>query len=869
MMNEKQTTDRFLLVDESKTWLVEQGNADLFLVDVEGEELIGPLFHALTVAAGGVVLGTGRAEWQGRTVTMVCQPRSGAVLESMPRTEAEGDPLKLWMRELREAAELDASTAFHDLSALHKTSLEALADKREAIEQTETARLQLKDDARSATVNRALRDLGSVLHIGEDAEIAAPGTGMNVLAACRMIGRHLGVEMRMPKGFTASGNPLNDAAVLARASSVRYRDVVLKGAWWKQDNGPLLAFRPSETGNAPAVALALIRCGRAYFVSDTEKGTRDRLTPELASSIAPKAVMFYRPFPPRPLGWSDLLLFGLHGTWRDVFTMLAVGAATGLLALLMPVATGILFDTIIPGAQRGQLYQMAIMLFAASITGFLISLTANVAMMRMEGRMEAGVQSAVWDRLLSLPVRFFKQYNSGDLVGRSLAIGQIRQMLTGAVLTSLLTGVFSIFSFILLFQYSSSLALIATVLVLVAALMSASCGWLQMRNQRAIYEVMGRISGLTLDLMSGIAKLRMSGTESQAFARWAEEFTKQKSISNRAARVSIAMTIFSRIFPSVTGIAIFYFGWNMMKGGAGLTPGGFVAFNAAFGQFLGASLGLAMTAISVIGIIPAYERAKPILKAIPEAQGASSLDPGRLHGAIECSRILFRYESDLPLVLNDISIQIKPGQFVAFVGHSGSGKSTLFRLLLGFETPESGSIYFDGMDLADIDPQALRRQMGVVMQNGKVFDGDIFTNIVGASPLTIADAWAAARSAGFDKDIEAMPMGMNTVISEGGGGLSGGQRQRLMIARAIVHRPRILLFDEATSALDNQTQSIVSRGLEALEATRIVIAHRLSTIINADQIYVFDQGRITQHGTYEELAGQEGLFRDLAQRQIA
>jgi NHLM bacteriocin system ABC transporter ATP-binding protein len=869
MMNEKQTTDRFLLVDESKTWLVEQGNADLFLVDVEGEELIGPLFHALTVAAGGVVLGTGRAEWQGRTVTMVCQPRSGAVLESMPRTEAEGDPLKLWMRELREAAELDASTAFHDLSALHKTSLEALADKREAIEQTETARLQLKDDARSATVNRALRDLGSVLHIGEDAEIAAPGTGMNVLAACRMIGRHLGVEMRMPKGFTASGNPLNDAAVLARASSVRYRDVVLKGAWWKQDNGPLLAFRPSETGNAPAVALALIRRGRAYFVSDTEKGTRDRLTPELAASIAPKAVMFYRPFPPRPLGWSDLLLFGLHGTWRDVFTMLAVGAATGLLALLMPVATGILFDTIIPGAQRGQLYQMAIMLFAASITGFLISLTANVAMMRMEGRMEAGVQSAVWDRLLSLPVRFFKQYNSGDLVGRSLAIGQIRQMLTGAVLTSLLTGVFSIFSFILLFQYSSSLALIATVLVLVAALMSASCGWLQMRNQRAIYEVMGRISGLTLDLMSGIAKLRMSGTESQAFARWAEEFTKQKSISNRAARVSIAMTIFSRIFPSVTGIAIFYFGWNMMKGGAGLTPGGFVAFNAAFGQFLGASLGLAMTAISVIGIIPAYERAKPILKAIPEAQGASSLDPGRLHGAIECSRILFRYESDLPLVLNDISIQIKPGQFVAFVGHSGSGKSTLFRLLLGFETPESGSIYFDGMDLADIDPQALRRQMGVVMQNGKVFDGDIFTNIVGASPLTIADAWAAARSAGFDKDIEAMPMGMNTVISEGGGGLSGGQRQRLMIARAIVHRPRILLFDEATSALDNQTQSIVSRSLEALEATRIVIAHRLSTIINADQIYVFDQGRITQHGTYEELAGQEGLFRDLAQRQIA
>jgi ATP-binding cassette subfamily C protein len=691
---------------------------------------------------------------------------------------------------------------------------------------------------------------------------------MEVLAACRLIGRHLGVEMRMPKGFTPSGNPLSDAAVLGRASGVRFRDVVLKGAWWKQDNGPLLAFRPSEKQDAPPKALALMRSGRAYYIYDPEKGTRARLTSGVASSILPKAVMFYRPFPSRPLGWTDLLLFGLHGTWRDVFTMLAVGAATGLLALAMPVATEILFDTIIPGAQRAQLYQMAAMLFAASMTGFLISLTSSVAMQRMEGRMEAGIQSAVWDRLLSLPVRFFKQYSSGDLVTRSLAIGQIRQMLTGAALTSLLTGVFSIFSFFLLFHYSSSLALIASLLVLVAALVSAGCGWLQMKNQRAIYQVMGKISGLTLDLMTGISKLRMSGTESQAFARWATEYTKQKTISSKAARVSILMSIFNGLFPSLTGIAIFYFGWNMMQSGAGLTPGGFVAFNAAFGQFLGSALGLAMTAISVIGIIPAYERARPIMKAIPEAQG-SNLDPGRLHGSIECSRILFRYENDLPLVLNDISFQIKPGQFVAFVGHSGSGKSTLFRLLLGFEKPESGSIYFDGMDLAEIDPQALRQQMGVVMQNGRVFDGDIFTNIVGASPLTLVDAWGAARGAGFDKDIEAMPMGMHTVISEGGGGLSGGQRQRLMIARAIVHRPRILLFDEATSALDNQTQSIVSRSLEKLDATRIVIAHRLSTIVNADQIYVFDQGRIIQRGAYEELIGQEGLFRDLAQRQIA
>jgi NHLM bacteriocin system ABC transporter ATP-binding protein len=868
MTTDIQIHGRTVLGDETGTWLIERGNADLFLVDIEGEELIGPLFHALTIGAGEVMLGVGKTEWGGSTVTLVCQPRADSIVTPMHRSEVGDDRLERWVSAIHETAELDGEPMLHGLRTLNRPWLHALARERATMEASEAARLQIKNDVRSVTVNRALRELGSVLAPATDAEVGVERPGMELLAACRSIGRQLGVEMLAPKGFAPSANPLSDAGVIARASAVRFRNVVLKGSWWKEDNGPLLAFRPAETQGAPAVALALLRRGRSYYIHDPEKETRKLLTADEAISIHPRAVMFYRPFPARPLKWTDLLLFGLHGTWPDVITMLVIGAAAGLLALAMPVATGILFDTIIPGSQRTQLYQMAAMLFAINITGFLISLTSSVAMRRMEGSMEAAIQSAVWDRLLGLPVRFFKQYSSGDLVSRSLAIGQIRQMLTGAVLTSLLTGVFSVFSFILLFQYSSSLALIATLLVLVAALVSAGCGWLQMKNQRAIYEVMGKISALTLDLMTGISKLRMSGTESQAFARWATEFTRQKQISKKAAHVSIGVSIFNGMFPSLTGIMIFYCGWKMMAGGAGLTPGGFVAFNAAFGQFLGSALGLAMTAISVIGIIPAYERARPILDAIPEATGAS-LDPGCLRGAIECSRISFRYEDNLPLVLNDISLQIKPGQFVAFVGHSGSGKSTLFRLLLGFERPESGSIYFDGMDLADIDPQALRRQMGVVMQNGRVFDGDLFTNIVGASPLTIADAWDAARGAGFDKDIEAMPMGMHTVISEGGGGLSGGQRQRLMIARAIVHRPRILLFDEATSALDNQTQSIVSRSLEKLDATRVVIAHRLSTIIKADQIYVFDQGRIAQRGTYDDLIGQEGLFRDLAARQIA
>ncbi len=868
MTMQNQTPSRFLLGDESQTWLLEQGDADLFLIDVEGEELTGPLFHALTVVAGGVMLGTGQLEWQGRGVSMLCQPRPGAVVVPVSREDAEDEQINRWTRELRESAGLDDEAALHDLSAIHRASLQALVLRRRDLEETEVVRLRSKSEVRLATVNRALQQLGSVLQTEVDKDTVSAEAGPAVLAACRIIGRHLRVDMQAPKGFVTTGDPLADAGAIGRTSGLRYRQLTLTAEWWKQDNGPLLGFYPSPVQDAEPVAVALVRRGRAYSIYDPTTGVRIRLTTEAAASLAPKAVMFYRPFPARALDWKDLLLFGLHGTWRDVVTMLSVGAVTSLLALVMPLATGVLFDTIIPGAQRPQLYQMAVLLFTANMVSFLISLTSNVATQRMEGRMEAGIQSAVWDRLLSLPVSFFKDYSSGDLVGRSLAIGQIRQMLTSTALTSIMTGVFSISSFFLLFHYSTSLALVASGLVLAAAAVSAGCAYLQMKYQRAIFEVAGKLSGLTLELMTGISKLRMSGTESQAFARWTAEFTKQKTISIKSSRVSIVMAMFNGVFPALSGLAIFYFGFGMLESGAGLTPGGFVAFNAAFGQFLGSALGLAMTAISVIGIVPAYERAAPIMKAIPESQGAR-LDPGSLLGAIEGSRIQFRYKDDLPLVLNDLSFQIKPGQFVAFVGHSGSGKSTLFRLLLGFERPESGAIYFDGMDLADIDPQSLRRQMGVVLQNGRVFDGDIFTNIIGSSPLTLDDAWAAARAAGFNRDIEAMPMGMNTVISEGGGGLSGGQRQRLLIARAIVHKPRILLFDEATSALDNETQAIVGRSLEQLNATRIVIAHRLSTIIHADQIFVLDQGRIVQSGTYETLIAQDGKFRDLAQRQIA
>lgn len=858
-------TTQFLLHGEDRVWLVETGPVDLFLVDLEDGRPSGPLHPLWSVSSGEAMSGAGPIETEGRLVGIWCRPGPDAVVRLVDDDGAAAALRASWQYRLAEEAFPREVPTGLEAENFHRAALLALRRRRQAGEEREAERLHAKEVVRTALVEEALQRLSSI--IGSRARGAQQGgvdETSRLLAACRIVARQLNIEIRLPSNFALSGDVWSDIAKIARASGVRHRMVILRGRWWTEDAGPLLAFRDSADGPAGAIAL-LPRRNRYYMHSG--HGSHVRVDASLAGALARRAVMFYRPFPLRPLRLRDLLLFATHGVRGDVSVMIAAGALVGVLALALPVATGILFDTIIPGSQRSQLYQLSVLLFSANLTSFFVSLTSSLAVQRMEGRVEPAVQAAVWDRLLGLPAKFFRQFSSGDLVERSLAIGQIRQMLTTSAIQSLLTGIFSIFSFALLFRYSGKLAIVATVLAAVAASVSGACGWAQVRYQREIHRAAGRISAITLELMNGIAKLRIAGAEPHAFARWAAEFAAQKSVAARAARVSAAMTVFHTVFGFATAIAIYYFGFGMMEAGSPLTPGGFVAFHAAFGQFLGAALGLATTAISIAAIVPLYERATPILRAVPETQGARS-DPGELQGAVELSRISFRYREDGPLVLNDVSLQIKPGQFVAFVGPSGSGKSTLFRLLLGFEKAESGSIYYDGADLFDIDPQALRAQLGVVLQNSRTLDGSIYSNIVGATPLQLEHAWRAARAVGLDQDIQSMPMGMDTVVSEGGGGLSGGQRQRLLIARAIVHHPRILLFDEATSALDNQTQAIVSRSLEELKATRIVIAHRLSTIRNADLILVFDQGRIVQQGRYDELIGREGLFRVLAERQV-
>jgi NHLM bacteriocin system ABC transporter ATP-binding protein len=437
---------------------------------------------------------------------------------------------------------------------------------------------------------------------------------------------------------------------------------------------------------------------------------------------------------------------------------------------------------------------------------------------------------------------------------------------TGATLSSLLTGVFSVFSFAVIFYYSVQLGLIAVLMAAVIIGVTLVGGFVQLRYQRRETEMMGKVSSLVLQLLTGIAKLRVAGAEMRAFTVWAGQYSVQKSNAVKAQSAANAVLVFNSASTVLTSMIVFATVVFFM--GGSVSTGDFVAFNAAFAQFLFASAGITTAFTTILQAAPFYERAKPIFQALPEVD-TERPDPGELRGRVEFNHVSFRYDPDGPLVLDDVSLQAEPGEFIAIVGPSGAGKSSLFRQLLGFEEPETGSVYYDEHDLSEINVQAVRRQMGVVLQNGRMMSGTIFQNIASVSQLTMDEAWEAARMAGFDRDIEMMPMGMFTFLGEGSTTISGGQRQRLMIARAIASRPRILLFDEATSALDNRTQAIVSASLENLKATRIVIAHRLSTIMNADRIYVLKAGRVVQSGTYAELMEQEGPFRELAERQLA
>jgi NHLM bacteriocin system ABC transporter ATP-binding protein len=805
---------------------------------------------------------------------------SSRLLGEEELTFGEGDlvpvPEGIWLVGAGAArlVSLGTEAVLHDeglwqgLFRFHELCLRYVALQAGRAEQQERERLERKVELDRATLGGAYARLATVMQPSAHAAASLDDTPDPLLAAARLVGAAQGISIRRPPDWQVELKEGDRLTQVCAASRVRSRRVILRESWWQRDNGPLIGFRVLDTQQKERRPVALLpTSARSYEMVDPVARTRTPVDAALAEALSGDAHMLYPSLPERAVTLADLLRLGLQGCRGDLSTVLLMGAAGGLLGMLLPILTSHVFGDVIPGADRGQLGQITLALMASAFGGAIFQLTRSIAVLRIGGKADGSLQSAVWDRLLSLPVTFFRRFTVGDLASRSMGINTIREMVTGSVLTSALSAVFSVFNFALLFYYSQRLALVATALVAVLAGVTLGLTWLQLRHQRALLGLQGKIASLLFGLINGISKLRVAGAESRAFARWAERFAEQRRRTLAAQRSANAQATFNAVYPVLTSLTIFAMVGFYFEGQV-FSIGDFLAFNAAFGQFTAASLTLVSVISSVLAMVPLYERLEPILQAVPEVDD-SKTEPGELAGDIEFGHVSFRYDEDGPLILDDVSFRAAAGEFIALVGPSGAGKSTCLRLILGFEKPSTGSMYFDRQDISGLAVQSVRRQIGVVLQTGRPMAGSLLSNIVGSSNLGIDAAWEAARMAGLEDDINAMPMGMHTVVSEGAETFSGGQRQRILIARAIVRRPRIIIFDEATSALDNRTQEIVSRSLERLKATRIVIAHRLSTIQNADRIYVFEAGRIVEEGSFDELLRRGGSFARLAERQIA
>ena len=644
-----------------------------------------------------------------------------------------------------------------------------------------------------------------------------------------------------------------------RPHGLMKRRIDLEENWYKSAFGPILAYK--KEGGEPVALLPGKLKGYSFF--DRESGRRVSLNKKTAKLFETEAYCFYRPFPLKRLGIPDLLVYLKKCiSMSDVVLMvLATFAVTGI-GMLMPRITKALTGPVITSGSTKVLIGIAICMFCTAMTSQLIGTVKSMLSSRLETKTTLSVQAAMMMRVMSLPANFFRKYSAGELTSRSSSVGSLCQLIMTMLVSTGLSSVASLLYITQILSFAPALVIPSLVIILITVVFSVVSSIVQLKISKKQMELGAKENGITYAMISGVQKIKLAGAEKRFFSRWLNLYSDSSELVYAPPTFIKINTVITTAIGLVSTIVLYFLAVE-----SGIDQSSYFAFTAAFGAVMSAFSSLASMALSIGRIKPIMEMAEPFLKAEPEAADNKEIVT-KLTGGIELNNVYFKYTENGPYIVNDLSLKIKAGEYIAIVGKTGCGKSTLMRLLLGFEKPEKGAVYYDGKDINSLDLGTLRRNIGSVIQSGGLFQGDIFSNIIITAPhLTLDDAWAAAEIAGIADDIRAMPMGMQTLISEGQGGISGGQKQRLMIARAVAPKPKILMFDEATSALDNKTQKQVSEALDSMGCTRIVIAHRLSTIRHCDRILVLDGGRVIEEGSYDELIAKNGYFAELVERQ--
>lgn len=745
---------------------------------------------------------------------------------------------------------------WNGLQLFNQHVVELLVNQTEQITLKQVNKAKLKVEINDSNFKSAKKELNTVLSGKET--LRSEVTHDLLFDTCQTIGDTIELKFNPLPMHKAPKNPEHYIYELCLQSNVFYREINLIGDWWKYDSGPLLAFY-ADTYQP----VALIPRDRKYYLVDRAKGTTTELNSEINNQLLRYGFMFYRNFPMKNrISGSDLLKFSAFKSTRSFLSILLFGLLIGCLNLFYPFFNNIIFEYVIPHSDHTLLIQVITGMLVIAISTQLFVIGRDYTVLKLEALNDHNLELGIWQRLLNLPIKFFRRYDLGDMIIRVFSINTIRKSLSGNVMRAFFNSFFAVLYLIPMFYYCFPLAIVGTIVVCVASLLNMWCVYADLKYAGPILEARGKVNGFVLQQLAAISKIRTAGAEKLSFVKWEKLFFPMKKLEWKTQKINIVSRMVNFAISSLSPFVIFAAALYIIQGHtSAITIGDFLAFLAAFTPFTLAVSDFSNILVELAPLFILWGRGKAILEE-PLEIDQNKTDPEQLSGDVQLDHISFRYDPTTPLTLDNVSIHAKSGEFIAIIGPSGCGKSSLVKLLIGFEAPESGAIYYDGKELSTLDIGKVRRQLGIVLQSGTLLDGTIRENLTSKGFYSDEEIFRALKLSGFDDDLKRLPMGLSTILMEGGNTLSGGQKQRLLVARALITKPKVLIMDEATSALDNKTQDIVTRNLMQMNVTRIVIAHRLSTIRYADRIYVLEKGKIVDVGTYDELSKRKGIFAD-------